>query len=309
MKLTVTICTYNRSELLLKTLASINNASIPDSVSVSILVIANACSDDTLAKLKDYQNRQVSKPWLPLTFAQEPKPGKSNALNKALTLISKGWVCFIDDDHRLDKHYFQAVSDAIAQFPETTLFCGKIIPDWTGQEPAWAHEQGEFKITPFPVPYFDLGNEPLTLSGDNSIPGGGNLIAAHEVFRRIGGFSANLGPQGHDLMGGEDSDFVLRALNGHETLRYIPHIVQYHYVNPLSFKLIYVMRKSFQRNRSITLAHQPERAKIPHYLWGQLIRYCAGALFSFKPDKIRFFLTRLAGVLGQMFGTLQSKIH
>ncbi len=309
MKLTVTICTHNRSELLLKTLASINNTLIPNQAAISILVVANACNDNTILHLKNYQQLQQSKNLLPLAYAEETNPGKSNALNKALTLISDGWICFIDDDHRLDSHYFQSVADVITRFPQTKMFCGKIIPDWTGQEPSWAHETGEFKITPFPVPNFDLGDKTLLLSGKNSIPGGGNLIIAKDVFDRIGKFSVVLGPEGHNLMGSEDSDFVLRALHADEILRYSPDIIQYHYVNPKHFELPYLMKKSFQRNRSITLTHHPERIKIPFYLWTKLIHYIASALLSFNGHKLRFYLTRLAGVLGQMVGSIQSRTH
>ena len=50
MKLTLVICTYNRSKLLLKALASINNADIPAHVDFKILIIVNACVDDTVVK-------------------------------------------------------------------------------------------------------------------------------------------------------------------------------------------------------------------------------------------------------------------
>lgn len=307
MNLTVTICTHNRYELLLKTLSSINNSAIPDQINLSILVIANNCSDDTIYCLQNYQSRQKSENLFPLVYAEEPRPGKSHALNKALTIIEDDWICFIDDDHRLDNHYFQAVVNAIIKYPETNLFCGKIIPDWTGEEPEWAHETGKFKITPYPVPYFDLGEESLQLTASTSIPGGGNLIVRRNIFELIGNFSVALGPKGHDLMGSEDSDFVLRALQAGKTLRYIPNIIQYHYVNPEHFKLRFLLKKSFQRNRSITLIHRPERTKIPLYLWTKLIQYLVGTLFSFNLNKSRFYLTRFAGVLGQIAGHIQSR--
>lgn len=307
MKLSVVICTHNRSELLQNTLESINKVLIPDLIDLSILVIANACHDDTIKRLIDYQQNGSSGNPLPLAYSEEPTPGKSHALNKALDIVTEGWICFVDDDHRLDYHYFQSIVAAIAEYPDTKLFCGKIIPDWTGNEPPWAHETGEFKITPFPVPYFDLGDQPLMLSKKKSIPGGGNLIVARKVFDRVGRFSKALGPKGHDLMGSEDSDFVLRALQAGEVLRYIPNIVQYHYVNPKHFELTYVMKKSFQRNRSITLAHHPEQSGIPRYLWNKLMHYLIKMLFCNDKNKFRFYLTRTCGVIGQMTGYLQTK--
>lgn len=309
LNITVVVSTHNRASLLNKLLTSLNRAERPEQASLSILVIANACNDNTVATLENYRQRQEPELLIPLVFAEEPRPGKSFALNKALMMITEGWICFVDDDHRLDHLYFKSITDAINQFPDTTMFCGKIVPDWTGREPAWVHDRGEFKITPFPIPYFDLGNEPLNVSKNTAIPGGGNLIVAYDVFKRIGKFSEALGPKGHNLMGSEDSDFVLRALDANETIQYVPAIVQYHYVDPKHLKLGYLIKKSFQRNRSITLTRYPSRSHIPSYMWNKLIRYMAGALFSFDRDKTRYYLTRFSCVLGQIFGRLQSRAH
>ena len=307
MKLTIVICTHNRSALLSKTLKSINNAIIPAQANITILVLANACTDDTTSTLQEYQQRQLDQHWLPIEFAEEPKVGKSYALNKALTYIPDGWIAFIDDDHRVDENYFKSVADAIINYPNTSLFCGKIIPDWTGEEPAWAHEKGKYKITPFPVPNFDLGDNILSSHEKTFIPGGGNLIVEQKVFERIGNFSEALGPKGHNLMGSEDSDFILRALKAGENIKYIPAIVQYHYVDLSHLKLAYLIVKSFQRNRSMTLAHHPEPIRIPNYLWRKLGRYSAGILFSFNIIRIRFHLTKAAGIVGQIVGHIQSR--
>jgi GT2 family glycosyltransferase len=309
MKITVVICTHNRSALLSKTLQSINKSIIPTQDTIAILVVANACSDDTLELLQDYQRQQHSKQLLPIEFTEEPKAGKSYALNKALTLIPDGWVCFIDDDQRVDENFFRSVIDAIKNYPDTTLFCGKLIPDWTGQEPAWVHEKGAYKIAPLPIPECDLGEDQLILTEKNFIPSGGNLIIERNVFERIGDFSETLGPTGHNLVGSEDTDLVLRALEGNEKLRYIPDIVQYHYVDPLRFKLHYLVIMNFQRNRSVSLSQHHASTWVPKYLWLRLGQYSTGVLFSFNASRIRFYLTKTAAILGQIVGIIQSRHH
>ena len=127
------------------------------------------------------------------------------------------------------------------------------------------------------------------------------------VFECIGNFLEGLGSKGHNLMGSEDSDFVLRALKAGEKLEYIPAIVQYHYVDSSHLKLTYLIKKSFQRNRSITLTRYPERIRVPNYLWPKLGQYIAGVLFSFNTNKIRFHLTKAAGIAGQIAGSIQSR--
>ena len=83
-------------------------------------------------------------------------------------------------------------------------------------------------------------------------------------------------------------------------------IVQYHYVELNHLKLGYLMLKSFQRNRSITLAHFPEKTKIPKYLWAKLGQYITGIIFTYKVKAIRFYLTKSAGIVGQIIGHIQS---
>lgn len=53
----------------------------------------------------------------------------------------------VDDDHRVDHDYFRAIAEAADRLPETTMFCGKILPDWTGDEPAWVHDLSAYAIS------------------------------------------------------------------------------------------------------------------------------------------------------------------
>lgn len=140
MKLTVIICTHNRFQLLASAIDSLNAAHKPDHCEINILVIANACTDETVSKLQQYRELQPEYNLLPLSFAEEPKAGKSYALNRAVNQVREGYLCFIDDDHRVDLNYFAAIAKAINNFPDTALFCGPIFPDWQGDEPDWIHD-------------------------------------------------------------------------------------------------------------------------------------------------------------------------
>ena len=84
--LTILICTHNRADLLERALASLNGARRP-ALPVQILVAANACSDDTAARMRAYQAQQDARGWLPLTLLEVPTPGKSHALNEALPRV------------------------------------------------------------------------------------------------------------------------------------------------------------------------------------------------------------------------------
>lgn len=131
----------------------------------------------------------------------------------------------------------------------------------------------------------------------------GNVLASGEdLFQRIGGFNTALGPKGHNLLGSEDSDFVLRALAAGEELRYEPDITRYHFVDIERLKFRYLIQKSFQRTRSITLAYNPGHSRAPRYLWRKLFNYSRRGLTCFSLTKARFYLMRIAATLGEIVG-------
>ena len=300
MLLTILICTHDRAELLGKTLASLNGATKPAGWKVEVLVIANACSDATHAFLDDYQ--RVPSGRLPLRWYEEPTPGKSHALNQAITRIVADLVAFVDDDHRVDATYLIAVCQAADEYPDADLFCGRILPDWDGSEPAWVHEAGPYRVYPLPVPRFNLGDEPRTITPDIAIPGGGNLFLRGPWLERVGAFSVELGPVGHNLGGAEDTDWVLRALALGAKLRYVPGVVQHHYVDRERLKLRYLLGKAYERTASsVRMQHFGARG-IPLYLYRKLFGYFISALTAWSTPRRRFFLVRLAASLGEVRG-------
>ncbi|GAB4178057.1 MAG: hypothetical protein Fur0039_21690 [Rhodocyclaceae bacterium] len=297
--LTVLLCTHDRRELLARTIASLDAARRPAGVAVEVLVVANACTDDTHAWLE--ARAHANAPRLPLRWIAEATPGKSHALNRAFAEPLGEVVAFVDDDHRVDPGYLEAVLAAARAHPEAGLFCGRILPDWDGREPAWVHDEGPYRIYPLPVPRFDLGDEARELHHDDSVPGGGNLVARREVIRATGAFATDLGPTGHDLGGAEDLDWVRRALRAGARLRYAPDIVQYHYVDLERLRLGYLMRKGYQRSKSVMRLDR-RNTEVPLYMWRKLLEYLAAVVLSLDGARRRFFLVRLASALGELAG-------
>jgi GT2 family glycosyltransferase len=304
--LTVLICTHNRSSLLLRTLYYLNKARRPQGWQVDIMVVANACTDNSLEVLKQY--REENKNGLPLSWIEEPTPGKSYALNRACSLIDSELVTFVDDDHRVDWDYLANICTAAEDYPDAGLFCGRILPDWDGSEPAWVHETGAYRIYPLPVPRFEQGEEPLLLTPEIAIPGGGNLFMRVEWLHLTGPFSTELGPTGHDLEGSEDLDWVLRAQELGARLQYVPSVVQYHYVDLERLKLGYLMKKAYKRTVTTTgLKAASGEGRVPRYLYRKLVEYVFFAVTALSKNRRRFYLVRTAAALGEMSGHRQRR--
>lgn len=303
-RLEVLICTHNRAALLERTLDSLNGCSRPADCAVSVFVVANACTDDTVHYLETYVRSQQERQSLPLHWIEEPRPGKSQALNTAIPQVSAEIIAFVDDDHRVDPGYLNAVCTAAHDHPDADLFCGRILPDWDGTEPDWVHDQGQYRIYPLPVPRFELGPQPMPVTPGSATPGGGNLAIRRELYDRVGPFLLELGPHGHDLGGAEDIEWVRRAIAGGARLHYIPGMLQYHYVDGERLTLRYVMAKAYERSASlIRLSSElADRPRLPPYMIRKAGTYALFALTALTQRRRRFYLTRLAAALGEVKG-------
>jgi GT2 family glycosyltransferase len=303
-RLQVLICTHNRAALLECALESLNACLRPADCEVSVFVVANACTDETVRYLEAYVHSQADLQRLPLRWIEEPRPGKSQALNTAIPQVSAEVIAFVDDDHRVDPGYLTAVCAAAHEYPDTDLFCGRILPDWDGTEPDWVHDQGQYRIYPLPVPRFELGTRAMPVTPGTATPGGGNLAIRRELYDRVGPFLLELGPHGHDLGGAEDIEWVRRAIAGGARLHYIPDMLQYHYVDGERLTLRYVMAKAYERSASlIRLSSElADRPRLPPYMIRKAGTYALFALTALTQRRRRFYLTRLAAAMGEIKG-------
>jgi len=231
------------------------------------------------------------------------------ALNHAIPLVHAAAIAFVDDDHRVAPGYLAAVASALQAHPQVNLFCGRIVPDWDGSEPAWVHHDGPYRIYPLPIPRFDQGEETRLLPPGTATPGGGNLFFRTALFERVGPFSTELGPVGHNLTGGEDIVWVRRALALNEPLLYVPAATQYHYVDATRLRLGYVIRKAYERTASSMRASPDVGAadRLPLYMFRKVVSYAASAAFSVSSDRRRYYLVRTAASLGELRGFLHRR--
>lgn len=302
---TVIICTHNRARLLKIALDALRDGQT-EQVDFDVLVVANACSDNTESLLTDYAQQ-----WPVLSWVREPIPGKSHALNHAIKVFKTPVAVFIDDDQRAARDFPIMVQAALDSFPDVGILCGRLLPDWDGSEPDWLHDQGPYRIYPPPVAAYEAGTETRLLSREKDVlPPGGNLVIRHHVFERVGQFATELGPQGHNLLGGEDIELLHRALAAGEQIVYVPGILQYHAILPEHLTVRYLVRKSYQRTRSALRIKPRAEGGIPLYLWKKCLVYGTKVLTSLaSEDRRRFYLVRLAAVVGEIQGLREAPVH
>lgn len=299
MDIAVVICTHNRAPLLRQTLDTMARARRPDGVRAEVLVVANACSDETPALLSA---AQMDPAWrdLPLRWIAEPRSGKSHALNRAIAETDAAALCFIDDDQFVDANFLPSLAEALHAHPEYGILCGRIRPAWDGSEPAWVHATGRYHIPIRPFPEYEFGDAPKEILAGHKLPSGGNITVRSEVFRKVGLFSTELGPQGHNLMGGEDHDFIQRCLAQGVRILYVPGLRQLHALEPERMRTGYMLRKSYLRSLSARrMSGDPPRGLRP-YLVIKPVRYGLSALFTLDANRRFHYLIRTAAALGEL---------
>lgn len=218
MKVSVIVCTRNRSHAIVGCLESIAAAlSHASPVDAEIVVVDNASEDDTSAVVKAW----ASSCSFPVQLLLEPKTGVSKAKNRAIRAAQGDLLVFTDDDCRLSETY---VTDALrhdANESDLVLRGGRV-------------ELGDPTDLPLSIKTDRVlkrwNRQMHSAKGEclgNCIVGC-NLMMRRALAERLGPFDERLGP-GTRLPGGEDTDYIYRAYCDNITIAYVPDMLVFHH--------------------------------------------------------------------------------
>lgn len=220
--ISVLMPTHNRAEILPISLESFNKLSVPDGWSVEMVVVANACADNT---------EEVLEHWLPKMpfasrFVVDPIAGSSHARNTAIAESVGSILAFVDDDVLVPENWLHGLIDV---FEKTDAdFVGGPVRLWwhAVKRPAWFPEKFDSLLAAK-----DHGNEITQLHLPHAV------ITINTAYRRsvidsIGGFRLDLERRGKGTGSYEDVEFNKRALDAGFRLYYAPDAPVQHWVEP-----------------------------------------------------------------------------
>lgn len=200
MRVSVAVCTWNRSGLLDQTLARMRELRVPAGVSWELLVVNNNCADDTDAVLARHS------PHLPLVRLFEPKPGHSNARNRALEAATGELIVWTDDDVLVDPDWIAEYMAAAERFPEASYFGGTVDPWFAVKPPRWVERHLVALQGPFAVRQLGPGVRPLA---DGEQVFGANMAFRAEALRGFR-FNPALGRVGTGMLSGDETELMDR---------------------------------------------------------------------------------------------------
>lgn len=196
---TIAICTFNRAEVLPRSIAAAS-AQRPIPGGFEVLVVDNNSTDDTTRLL------EISRAGLPmLRVVRESQQGLSHARNRAIAEAHGKWIVFVDDDAELDPGYLQGLSTLLSEEKGVGAAGGPIEVGWLSPVPSWYEPALDLCFN-----HLYLGSYRMELRYPRMLYGT-NMAFPVALLRRLGGFDAGLGRVGRHLAAGEDGEVLLRV--------------------------------------------------------------------------------------------------
>ncbi len=240
LDISVLIATYNRADILRRTLESMTCLD-RDGLSVEFVVVDNNNSDHTKEVIESFTDR------LPIRYLFEPRPGKNCALNKALNEVPLGkLVVFTDDDVEPKKDWLKAIIAITNRWPTYSVFGGKILPLWPHQKlPPWIEKLIESSGV---IPILDLGNFEIPFPSQ-TFPAGANLWVRGQILtnRR---FDEQFGPCPQSRLMGSETSFIKKLEDDGYRALYCPDAVVGHYIQPEILEVSGVRKRIYRAGRA-----------------------------------------------------------
>ncbi len=264
----VILCTYNRRNSVLTTLASLRRQTLAYE-QFEVIVVDNGSHDGTYAAVNAYVHagpKMVAlsheNTWQVRCLVEEQN-GLSYARNTGVRAAIGEIVVFLDDDvlahplflECLLKSYDETGADAIG---------GRVELRWEAKRPHWLHD--ELLDT---LGYFSPASTRLRLSPTQEVRSC-NFSLKRDLFRAIGFFSPLLSKRSSSPLHMDVVDLCRRLHANGYSLWYEPHALVEHRVSAARLTRPYFVGRAYWQGRSEILAQyadtQQHQAVMPHKL-------------------------------------------
>lgn len=204
--ITIIVCTYNRSDVLLACLDSIANQ-VTDK-EFDVIIVNNNSTDDTALLLIDYCKDRNN--WRDVL---EVRQGLSYARNKGFEVANTEYVAYIDDDARLRSDWVDTAVEVISDH-SPDIFGGPAYPIIGSWKPDWFEDK-----------YGVRGKYGHSGKVSDGVIVGTNIVLRKELLVNYGGFSPNSGMYGNNISYHEETIIVKRAFKEGRNVYYSDDLV------------------------------------------------------------------------------------
>ena len=248
--ISVAICTRNRVRYVETAIDSV--LSQVSEHAFELILVDNASTDGTarLVREKSVADSRVM-------YHHEARLGLSHARNLALAKARGRYIVFLDDDAVAEPGWISAIAEAFAAAgPEAGCVAGKVDPIWEAPRPSWLHDRLLSYLS-----LLDWSASPIRLDERQWVVGA-NLAFDKDALERVGGFSANLGRRGRNLLSNEEKLARLAIERLGYTAHFEPAMAARHLVPAERLHRAWFVRRAYYQGLSDALLN---------YIFGQVV--------------------------------------
>ncbi len=243
----IIICTYNRCNMVLSTLASLRRQTLPYT-HFEVIVVDNGSSDDSLQKIRTYvnasttQERTAEHTWQ-VRCLQEPRNGLAYARNKGLQAARGEIAIFLDDDTLAIPSFLTNLLNAY-EATGADAIGGRVELRWEAARPYWLTDDLLVMLGYF-APSLARMPLPEELSFSTS-----NFSVKIEALRKVGPFSPFLSKRLHAPARVEGAVLCQRLHAAGCTLWYEPGAAVVHRVPAARLQRAFFQGRAYWEGRS-----------------------------------------------------------
>jgi glycosyltransferase involved in cell wall biosynthesis len=222
-RITISICTYDRYDLLPKAIESAVRQTLPQD-QFRIIVVDNSPDHDK-ARAFGKRFKSIGN----LTYLVEETPGLSNARNVSARECGTEFISFMDDDAIATATWLEKILGAFDTFgKEAMIVGGRVDPIWGAPRPPWLHDAMLSNVS-----VVDWGGDTRIAAPDEWFAGT-NISFLTQAILDYGGFATNLGRigSGASLLSNEELHLLERIRAEGGKLIYAPAASVDHLVEP-----------------------------------------------------------------------------
>jgi glycosyltransferase involved in cell wall biosynthesis len=238
MRASVVVPTLNRRSMLVGCLQSLDEQTMSHR-DYEIIVANNGSLDGTREWLDSWSAVRPDR----RIVVDEPRAGVSRARNKGIRAARGEYVLFLDDD-ALAPRGWVAAHVAAYRGGNVVAVGGPIVLVWPDGRPGWLAPRLEHWFSAL-----DLGDEPGPFPRPHG-PYGMNMSVRRRDLVSVGGFTADLGRRGTNLISSEEPDLSGRLWAAGGDIAYEPATLVMHRVLSTRLSRRWVLRRGWAQGRS-----------------------------------------------------------